>query len=522
MKKISLYILLTGILFTLFPGICSAQLRRGMSSELEDAFLQKPKLAKIQDTKENIPASPKEEIPKNSGNEKLPIKDPVGDRVTRKSGLAENTMKSKGTKNVSINLNGVPLNDALLSLARQAGVSITIDRGIDVAKVRVTAYYEGDSFEDAISAIISGLDYAYRKIADGSYAVTPYEEAVFEVHDIRIKQREPISFANAPVAAGGSSGSPAIQPGTNLPSPTSGSGFLAEKSEESQMAHIVESIKKMLSPKGVVTPMTSGFLYVRDVPSRIKMVKEMLDTDVKKRNTITMKITLLRIDYKDQYETGINWAAFLDTAKGPLFGMDVNVMQGLENAKSNIATIRVADTNFAGVLKMLGTYGDVNVINSWESKAVSGAILPFEMSQTLWYTTGTTLQVINTQTVNTVSVAPVDIGLKMTVNPLKLEKGYLVNTSIDLSNFLGFQYIEKMELPQIERNYVSIPIKMSIGETVAISGFKMKAIDKKRIGIPILSQLPVLGLLFGYTSSKDSTSELTILINFIDEKGGQV
>ncbi|HBL24700.1 MAG TPA: hypothetical protein DDZ40_11365, partial [Deltaproteobacteria bacterium] len=49
-------------------------------------------------------------------------------------------------------------------------------------------------------------------------------------------------------------------------------------------------------------------------------------------------------------------------------------------------------------------------------------------------------------------------------------------------------------------------------------GFKIKSTDKKRVGIPLLSNLPVLSYLFGYNSSRDRTSELTVLINFVEEK----
>jgi len=434
--------------------------------------------------------------------------------------LSEAVVKNTGTKAVSLNFNGVPLNDALLSLGRQAGASITIDREIDASKVKVSAYYEGESFEEAIETIVSGLDYAFRRVIEGAYVVTPYEEAILNVHDVYVTQKESLSDTassnnrsltrtSQTSTIGGYSNS-----GTSAGS--SGSSLAGEKAEDREMSKIMESIKKMLSTKGVVTPMTTGFIYVRDIPSRVKMVREMLETDIKKRKTITMKITLVRIDYKDEYETGLNWYALLRT-RAPSIEIGANFTQTMGD--SNVATLLVIDEDFAGFIKMLGTYGDVHVVHSWESRAVSGAVLPFEMSQTVWYTTGSIIQVINDQTITTPQMSSMEVGIKMTVNPLKLEKGYLVNTSVDLSNLLGFQVVEKVELPQVERNYVSIPIKMSVGEMVAISGFKIKSTDKKRVGIPVLSNLPVLSYLFGYNSSRDRTSELTVLINFVEENG---
>ncbi len=444
----------------------------------------------------------------------------TADAAFKRTLLSDAVVKNTGTKTVSLHFNGVPLNDALLSLGRQAGANITIDREIEASKVKVSAYYEGESFEEAIETIVSGLDYAYRKIVDGAYVVTSYEEAILNVHDVYVRHKESLSdtsSSNNRSLSGTSSGSTTVgYTGSGTSANSSGSSSTSGKAEDREMLKIIDGIKKMLSSKGVVTPMTSGFVYVRDIPSRIKMVREMLATDLKKRKTITMKITLVRIDYKNEYETGLNWWALLKS-RSPSIELNANYTQTMGD--SNVATLLVIDEDFAGFIKMLGTYGDVHVVHSWESRAVSGAVLPFEMSQTVWYTTGSIVQVVNDQTITTPQMASMEVGLKMTVNPLKLEKGYLVNTSVDLSNLLGFQVIEKIELPQVERNYVSIPIKMSVGETVAISGFKIKSTDKKRVGIPLLSNLPVLSYLFGYNSSQDRTSELTVLINFVEEKG---
>ncbi len=443
----------------------------------------------------------------------------TADGAFKRTLLSEAVLKDTGAKTVNLHFKGVPLNDALLSLGRQARASITIDREIDASKVKVSAYYEGESFEEAIETIVSGLDYAYRKVADGAYVVTPYEEAILNVHDVYVRHKESLSETSSSNnrslngTSSTSTGGGHTSWGTSAN--TSGTSSTGDRAEDHEMSKIIDSIKKMLSAKGVVTPMTSGFVYVRDIPSRIKMVREMLDTDLKKRKTITMKITLVRIDYKDEYETGLNWYAMLKS-RSPSVVLNTNFTQTMGD--SNVATLLVIDEDFAGFIKMLGTYGDVHVVHSWESRAVSGAVLPFEMSQTVWYSTGSVIQVVNNQTITTPQMASMEVGLKMTVNPLKLDKGYLVNTSVDLSNLLGFQVVEKTELPQVERNYVSIPIKMSVGETVAISGFKIKSADKKRVGIPFLSNLPVLSYLFGYNSSRDRTSELTVLINFVEEK----
>lgn len=62
---------------------------------------------------------------------------------------------------------------------------------------------------------------------------------------------------------------------------------------------------------GVITYMPSGFIYVRDYPSKIRSIEKMLRLDDEKRETVNLKITILRIDYKKNHETGVNWKAVL-------------------------------------------------------------------------------------------------------------------------------------------------------------------------------------------------------------------
>jgi len=187
----------------------------------------------------------------------------AADGALKRALLSEAVVKNTGTKAVSLNFNGVPLNDALLSLGRQAGASITIDREIDASKVKVSAYYEGESFEEAIETIVSGLDYALRRVIEGSYVVTPYEEAILNVHDVYVTQKESLSDTassnnrsltrtSQTSTIGGYSNS-----GTSTGS--SGSSSTGEKTEDREMSKIMESIKKNALDKGGGYPNDNRF-----------------------------------------------------------------------------------------------------------------------------------------------------------------------------------------------------------------------------------------------------------------------
>jgi len=445
--------------------------------------------------------------------------------------LKDAVVKETGGARVSINFKNAPITDVILSLSRQAGKSIVIDKGIDVSKAKVTCFYEGSSFEDALDSVVSGLDYAFRIAGDGTYHITEYEEAILNVHDIYVKHKENsnttssgsnnTSLSSNSTMGGGFSGSGNNRTGTG----TSTSGSSSNDNEQTTSEHsqreidmIVDYVKKMLSPKGVVTRMPTGFIYVRDIPSRVKMVREMVKRDDSKRKTIQMKISLVRLDYKDEFESGINWWALLKQSSSPRIELTSNFMgPNLGTQAGNVATLNLVQGDLTAIIKALEKYAKVNVVQSWETRAVSGANLPFHLYETVWYSTGSIVQVVNNQTITTPQMESMEVGLKLTVNPMKMDKGYLVNTAIDLSNLLSFQKVGDLEMPNVERNYVSVPIKMKAGETVAISGFKIKASEKEKIGLPLLIKIPLLSYLFGYDNAVDRTSELTVIITFSGE-----
>lgn len=427
---------------------------------------------------------------------------------------------------IYLNFKEVSLRDALISISSQTGINITLDRNLE-PNLTVSAFYSGLSIEDALNSIISGLDITYRK-EKGIYMITPFEEKLFDVNKIVPPENNQTGVSTtgatqAPSAGTATTGGASAQ-NPSMPSPASPQGIQAgavgsstTTTDESVNA-IISSIQKILSPQGVVTYLPSGFIYVKDRPSRLRAVESVLKMDDSKREEIRLKITLLRIDYRKEFETGINWSALLGGAKNSLpvkIDTGANFLGNL-TGDSNVSFIKFTNSKdtISAVIKALSAVGDVSIVHTWQTRAMSGVTLPFELVQDVWYNGGTTIQVVNNQTITSQQILKEPVGLRITVNPVIQADGrYLVNTSVNISNVVGFQKIGDQELPQTEKNSVTVPIKMGKNDTVAISGFKIKNKDSSFEGVPFLSGIPILKHLFGHTKTTEKNSELTILIS---------
>lgn len=470
----------------------------------------------VRETVESIKDKEEEKDKKKNDNDKVIENKPTG------TGGNISPLKEK----IYLNFKDTPLRDALISLSSQTGINITLDRNLE-PNLAISAFYNGLSVEDALNSIISGLDITYRKEKD-IYTITPFEEKLFDVNKVIPAESGQTQSATSPAtpapgpATGGNppTGTPAGAsgaqqlPASTVPVTAAGSSAVTDEGVNA----IIDSIRKILSPQGIVAYLSSGFIYVKDRPSRLRAVESVLKMDNSKREEIRLKITLLRIDYRKEYETGINWSALLGGAKNssPVkIDTGVNFLGNL-TGDSNVSFIKFtnsADT-ISTVIKALSAYGDVSIVHTWQTRAMSGVTLPFELVQDVWYNGGTTVQVINNQTITSQQISKETVGLKITVNPvLQTDGRYLVNTAINISNVVGFQKVGDQELPQTEKNSVTVPIKMSKDDTVAISGFKIKNKDSSFEGVPFLSGIPILKHIFGHTKTTEKTSELSILIS---------
>jgi len=442
-----------------------------------------------------------------------------------------------GPRTITLNFKDVPIADAVTALSKQAGINITLDKDVP-ADLTVTSVYSGTSIDNALKSITSGMDLRHKKTPDG-FLITPWEERYIDVNKVYLYGSSPSSTPGGPAPSPTSGAFPFLPPqqtgqivGPGIQSPSSSGGAASAQTVNisdfgGYMDSLVSMIRPLLSRQGVVSYMPTGFIYVKDYPSRVKAVEEMLNIDNDKREEVYIKITILRIDYKKEYESGINWSKVFEGFKvgSPIaYNIGTDFLSTLKDQKDNVFSFGYKDTlnNLNLAIKALGRYGNVKIVHSWETRAITGSVIPFDLTQLVWYSYGSIVQVVNNQTITSPQISNTQVGLSITLNPTRHGDDYLLNTAVRMSNVVSSQTIGDLTFPVIEDNKVSVPIKMKAGEQIAISGFKIRRAEKTSVGIPILSSIPILEYLFGYRSSQNSTSEIAVVISLNERKGQQL
>ena len=116
----------------------------------------------------------------------------------------------------------------------------------------------------------------------------------------------------------------------------------------------------------------------------------------------------------------------------------------------------------------------------------------------------------DSRTVNTVEYR--STGVQLNVTP-RINAGGLVTLEIsqDVSAAVNTQ-TSTIDSPTIQQRSIVSTVSVRDGETVLLGGLIREQSGKGKSGIPILSDIPVLGALFGTTSTTGGRTELLVMI----------
>jgi general secretion pathway protein D len=119
--------------------------------------------------------------------------------------------------------------------------------------------------------------------------------------------------------------------------------------------------------------------------------------------------------------------------------------------------------------------------------------------------------------VNTIvnSIELRDTGVILTVTP-RVNAGGLVILEIqqEVSNVVRAETVTQSELatPTISQRLVSSTVAVQSGQTIALGGLITDNRNRSRSGVPILSSIPVIGVLFSTRNNTNDRTELLVLL----------
>ena len=386
----------------------------------------------------------------------------------------------------------------------------------------IAFYYNGCDPREALASFLSSLDLTMTEVHDNEFKIRDYDVAIVDksvYFNYSMSSGGTASSGSTGASSGAASGgmtAPASSSSTGNSTGTSGSSTVSIS--ENHRQDMEAFLRRYLSENGKLDFSMRGYVVVEDKPSYIKRVKAIINKEIEKEAPLSISINIVRVDLNDNYKAGVDWNAVW--SKG-LFGLrNLTVTSSMAGLVNGGFSFSGAFKGTDQVLTMLQDYGNTKIERSSTISARSGFLANYEATKPIPYVT-TSSTVSGTSAIAQTAVTPLyeQEGFTLNILPNLNLEDKIVDLGIDVTvaeyagdkTFdLGSQGI--FTIPVVPKDKGKFAVQARLGETVILTGFKVKKNSNNKSGIPGLSQITGLGALFGYQQDADETSEILIIL----------
>ncbi len=288
-----------------------------------------------------------------------------------------------------------------------------------------------------------------------------------------------------------------VPPGTGREAPAPPPAAPQAAAEEAQLEAEVT----------IVPDVTTNSLLIRATEHDFEVIQDAVEElDVRPRQVM---IEVLVAEARRDALTRIGLEVFVSNAPS---GSDPQIEAELsERVLGNFVTriMHLDDLQVDALFDALSTSSDVSILsrpvlvasNNQEAHILVGSERPFiQVSRSLPTDAATRDQVVQYR----------DVGTKLTLIPTINHDGYVTLT---LRQEVSAATSEtQFGAPVISTREASTRLLVADGQTVVIGGLIDRQKEKVRSGIPLLKDIPVVGLLFGSTSWRTTETELFLFL----------
>lgn len=479
-------------------------------------LVESPKIESIQGGRSEIP---------NIANNSLP-------KLPRFRGAS--------TSHYSITAVNVPVNELLFQVAQDAGKQIDIYSDI-----------EGNI---TINALNQPLENILERIAEQAGLMFVIEHNTIKVKpDLPEWRNYKVDYVNINkvsedsidmrMSVSGSSGSGAAAKKT-------GGSFskVTVKSEHDFWQTLEDNVKLLAQietkkkgdtlgfDKNTVINPEAGVISIYTSAKKHKIIEEYIqNVTTRVDRQVLIEATVVEVVLNDEYQAGIDWSVLGEKAFGDNGGISISSPFAGPASGFSAATINsvagggfmTGDWNILANLRLLKTFGESKVLSSPKIMAINNQTALLKVVNNLVYftvdvniTAATAVGAGLTTYESTIHTVPV--GFTMSVTPFVSADGDItlnvrptisrqIGTVIDPNPALKDAGVESV-IPVIQEKEMSSVLRLKDRQTAVIGGLIEDQKKHDNLGVPWLSDVPILGSLFGSRKDQTQKTELVIFI----------
>ena len=363
-------------------------------------------------------------------------------------------------KRLSLEFRDAPLRSVFESISRTSGVNFVFDKDVR-ADSKITIFLRDTTLDEAMRVILSSQQLDRKLLNDSSLFVYPNTPAKQQEHQELVTRSFYLSNADV------------------------------------KQAQIL--VKTMAKTRDVYIDERLNLIIVRDTPEVVRLTERLIASIDLPEPEVMLEVEVMEIGSNRLNELGLQWP---DT-----------VQYGVPNFAGQITrndALRASIANPAVIATLRGNSGTTNLIANPKLRARNREKAKVQIGERLPIFTSTAVANAGVAT----AVSYIDTGLKLEVEPsVQLDNDVIMKVSLEVSNLIG-----QVSGPQgaiayrVGTRNATTSLRLRDGETQILAGL-INDEDRKAVqGVPGVSELPVVGRLFGVHSDTRNKSEVVLLI----------
>lgn len=440
-------------------------------------------------------------------------------------------------KTVSLDIKGMDIQEVLKLLSKQTGFNIV--SGPDV-KGRVSIYLEEVDIWEALTVIFETNQLAYEQRGNLIKVMTreqylkefgrPFQSVTENVKVQHVPLRSLEKMLNEMKSASGKI----------VFEERSGRVFITDTQERvnaiknviatvdlpletrifvlhyGDVGELKDKIKELLTPEvgHLEVDERTNRAVVSDLPSRLNAVEEMILVFDAQHREVMIKAKMIEVNLSDKLQHGINWQGLLEEAQ------NLKLVESFELAKKGAFTSGVElsagvlnEDKQEGFLQMLSSLGETNILSEPTITVLNGEEAKILVGTNEAYVTQTVVQGQTTST-TAENVTFIDVGVKLFVVP-EIHSDEYVSLKIKPEVSSVQKTIKTSvgnEIPVVQTSQAETKVLVKSGTTLLLGGLMQSRDSYTKEKIPLLGDVPILGLAFQRKIKEKRKTELILLL----------
>ncbi|WP_263143287.1 type II secretion system secretin GspD [Pseudomonas sp. RIT-PI-AD] len=267
----------------------------------------------------------------------------------------------------------------------------------------------------------------------------------------------------------------------------------------------------------IVADEGNNSLLVMAAPKEWRSIRSALDKLDKTPAQVLVEVSIWEVTLTDALQYGVEW--YFDTHPGASDAVGGAVNGGgrlsLNNAVGRLGTgfsYVFTGSDWRSVINMLSTQSRVKSLSSPSVLVLDNREAKIQVGTQQPISTGTTSYPTSGNATTTQNFTLKDTGVLLKVKP-RINAGGLVVMDINQEvTDVGEKDVITNQSTFLKRSIES-SVAIKGGDTIILGGLIQDNQSKNKAGIPYLSQLPLIGPLFGYKDDSDKRTELLVTIS---------